>query len=244
MKPSFRIGPTLLPTISVVVIEIEVDDLPISIDRQTSDVVTKIAVPINSKPIGATRHITAIARYRLRQLRRISLLRPERIAPSRPMLVAIPKPNDQLHKEMAIDPMPFASGGISKIRRIFPQIDLYDLIERLVPKLDERVLDVESGRYLLVGLCQCRRHFGCRDGSSRANRPCGPHDETAPIDLLVSAHVCLQQEILKRSCYVSRRVANPYVLVRLQHVALVGFATAHHALLCGRRYSMTRFSPV
>ena len=132
----------------VVVIEIEVDDLPISIDRQTSDVVTKIAIPINSKPIGATRHITAIARYRLRQLRRISLLRPERIAPLRPMLVAIPKPNDQFHKEMAIEPMPFASGGISKIRRIFPQIDLYDLIERLVPKLDERLLDVESG-----GIC-------------------------------------------------------------------------------------------
>ena len=77
--------------------------------------------------------------------------------------------------------MPFASGGIRKIRRILPQIDFYDLIERLVPKLNERLLDVESGRYLLVGLCQCRRHFGCRDSSSRANRPCGPHDETAPL---------------------------------------------------------------
>jgi hypothetical protein len=172
----------------LIVIEIEVDDFAIPVHREASKVVADIAVPVDSKPAGAIRHVATIARHGLRQLRQIFLLRPERISPERPAFIAIPKPSDQLHQKMAVDAMPLASGGIRKIRRILPQIDLYDLIKRLVPKLDERLLDIEAGRYWLLALRRCRRSFHSRDSSSRANRPCSPHDETAPVDLVVSAH--------------------------------------------------------
>ena len=137
----------------VVVIEIEVDDLPISIDRQTSDVVTKIAVPINSKPVTlpAPYHRDS-AMVPLAAVASDLLVAPGADSSLAAVCIAIPKPNDQFHKEMAIDPMPFASGGISKIRRIFPQIDLYDLtLSGLFPKVDERlrgrqIREVSAGR--------------------------------------------------------------------------------------------------
>jgi hypothetical protein len=50
--------------------------------------------------------------------------------------------------------MPFASGGVRKLRGVFPQIDIYDLIERLVPKSYERFLFINARRYWLLGLCR------------------------------------------------------------------------------------------
>src|SRR5262249_61275138 len=101
---------------------------------------------------------------------------------------------------MAVDAMALASGGIGKIRRIPPQVDLYDLIERLIPKLDERLLDIEAGRYRLLGLRRSWRSFRSRDRSSGANCPCSPRDETTHADLVVGCHDCSPTSYSESDC--------------------------------------------
>src|SRR6516164_9712820 len=81
----------------VVVVEIEIDDVAVAVDRDARDVVAEIAIPAHAQSTWIRDHVAAIALRLFRELRPINLPLPQRIGSERAALVAIPEPDNQLH---------------------------------------------------------------------------------------------------------------------------------------------------
>ena len=112
--------------------------------------------------------------------------------------------------------MPFASSGIRKIRRILPQIDFYDLIERRVPILDERLPDIEAGG---IGCSACA-DAGAAPAPVIAPARQSPLQSAAmrlrPLISLSVPMDALQYAVLKRPCFCLSAMRDPRVCPSLQ----------------------------
>jgi len=135
-------------TEKVVVVEIEINNLAVAVHRDARDVVAEIAIPIHTQPTGIGHHVAAIALWPFRQLGPINLRLPQRISSKRAAFVAVPEPDDQLHQQVAEDPVPVPHRGVAELRRVSPETGGYidEITELPVPVLDEGYLGVEPGR--------------------------------------------------------------------------------------------------
>src|SRR5262245_24627919 len=82
--------------------EIEVDDVAEAVDGDAGDVVSDVAVPGNMSPVAALVDVAAIA-VRPALLQLFGALG---VSSERSVLVAVPEPMDQLHQQIAVDPVP------------------------------------------------------------------------------------------------------------------------------------------
>src|ERR1700674_2667361 len=91
----------------IVVIEIEVDDLAVSIDRETSDIVAKVAIPIDAKLIRVFNHVAAEAMGRIT---RLPLGESSWIVSERSALIPVPEAVNQLHEKETVNLVAFPYG--------------------------------------------------------------------------------------------------------------------------------------
>jgi hypothetical protein len=107
----------------VVVVEIEIDDVAVAVDRDAGNVVAEIAIPVDAKPARIGHHLAAVACRRVRHLLPIDLARPQRIGAERAALVAVPEPDDQLHQEIKIDPVALLDRVMAELGGILGDVD-------------------------------------------------------------------------------------------------------------------------
>ncbi len=174
----------------VVVVEIEIDDVAVAVDRDAGNVVAEIAIPVDAKPARIGHHLAAVACRRVRHLLAIDLARPQRIGAERAALVAVPEPDDQLHQEIAIDPVALLDRIMAELGGILGDVDAdVDEVAQLpVPVVDQGLLGVESRRRRQQRLRRGRRQHGPRQRARRAGDRSGGGNEVPPVDLVVIAH--------------------------------------------------------
>jgi hypothetical protein len=182
----------------LVVVEVEIDDFAVTVDREAGDVMADIAVPALPRAPRIVDRVAAIAVGRRQGLRGFKLLDTQRIGAERSAFVAVPEPDDQLHQQIAVDAMALPDRLLRELRCRLPRIDVNHLTQRLLPELPERLLVGETRRRLGRGLrrrrsaeapCQCR---GARSA-------CRCHDHVSPINFFVGAHRCFPPQFSSAS---------------------------------------------